>query len=189
LHFAIHTEEISLNLDNSTNASVQAILIDWHFSCCFIPICKNVEKRGIFCYRGVSILSVIPKLFEKMICDEMTPIIRPQIFVTQHGFIKGRPNVTNLVEFSYFVIDKIENGNQLDGVLTDFSKAFNLVNHGLLCFDLMRSFAAMMVAWFWSYLTGRTQRVRLDDFLSGVIYCHSGVPQSSHLGPCSLFIM
>jgi hypothetical protein len=61
-----------------------------------------------------------------MICDEMTPIIRPQISVMHHGFMKGRSTV----------IDKIENGHQVDGVCTDFSKAFDRVNDGLLCFDL-----------------------------------------------------
>jgi hypothetical protein len=60
----------------------------------------------------------------------------------------------------------------------------NHVNHG---FDLMKSFSGMMLAWFWSYLTGRTQRVRLQaDFLSDVIYCHSGLPQGSHHGPLFL---
>jgi hypothetical protein len=34
-----------------------------------------------------------------------------------------------------------------------------------------------------SYLTGRTQRVRVGDYLSEMIYCHSGVPQASHLVP------
>jgi hypothetical protein len=34
-----------------------------------------------------------------------------------------------------------------------------------------------------SYLTGRTQRVRVGDYLSETIYCrHSGVPKGSHLG-------
>jgi hypothetical protein len=34
-----------------------------------------------------------------------------------------------------------------------------------------------------SYLTGRTQRVKFEDYLSESIQCHSGVPQRSHLGP------
>jgi hypothetical protein len=68
----------------------------------------------------------------------------------QDGF-----TVTNLVEFCNFVIDKIENGHQVDGMYTEFSKGFRRVNHGLLCFDLMRSFSGMRLAWFWSYLTGR----------------------------------
>jgi hypothetical protein len=33
-----------------------------------------------------------------------------------------------------------------------------------------------------SYLTGRTQRVTLEDYLSESIQCNSGVPQGSHLG-------
>jgi hypothetical protein len=47
----------------------------------------------------------------------------------------------------------------------------------------MGSFSGMMLAWFWSYLSGRTQRYRLDNFLSDVIYCHSGVSQCSHFEP------
>jgi hypothetical protein len=38
-----------------------------------------------------------------------------------------------------------------------------------------------------SYSTGRTQRVRVGDYLSQRIYCHSGVTQGSHLG--SLFFI
>jgi hypothetical protein len=64
-----------------------------------------------------------------MICDEITAIIRPQISVMQHG-----STVTNLVEFSNFV-----NGHQVDEVYTDFSKAFDQVNHGLLSFNLKSS--------------------------------------------------
>jgi hypothetical protein len=56
-----------------------------------VPIFKSGEKRDISCYRGICILSVIPKLFEKMICNEITPIIRPQISVMQHGFMKEQP--------------------------------------------------------------------------------------------------
>jgi hypothetical protein len=34
----------------------------------------------------------------------------------------------------------------------------------------------------WSYLTERTQRVKLEEYLSESIQCHSVVPQGSHLG-------
>jgi hypothetical protein len=38
-----------------------------------------------------------------------------------------------------------------------------------------------------SYLTGRIQCIRVGDYLSETIFCHSGVPQGSHLDPL-LFI-
>jgi hypothetical protein len=37
--------------------------------------------------------------------------------------------------------------------------------------------------WSESYLTGRTQLVKMEDYLSEFVYCHSGVPQGSYLGP------
>jgi Reverse transcriptase (RNA-dependent DNA polymerase) len=101
----------------------------------------------------------------------------------QHGSLKGRSIVTNLVEFSNSVIGEMENGRQVDGVYTDFSKAFDRVIHSLLYVNLSKDLEGPMLSWTGSYLTGRNQRVKIDDHLSEPVYCHSGVPQASHLGP------
>ena len=44
-------------------------------------------------------------------------------------------------------------------------------------------FPDYFVSWVYSFVTGRTQRVKIDNFTSSVIFVHSGVPQGSHLGP------
>jgi hypothetical protein len=77
--------------------------------------------------------------------------------------------VTSLVEFSKFVLSKMEDGLQVDAVYTDFSKAFHRVNHGLLLGTLTRKFRGLKILWMGSYLTGRTQRVRVGDYLSKTI--------------------
>jgi hypothetical protein len=59
--------------------------------------------------------------------------------------MKGRSTITNLVEFSNFVIDKIENGRQVDGVYTDFSKAFDRVSHCLLYINLSKNLEGSML--------------------------------------------
>jgi hypothetical protein len=130
------------------------------------------DKRNISNYRGISILLAIPKLFIELVCDLVTPIIRPSISDEQHGFVGGRSTVTIL-----------EDGFQVDAVYTDFSKVFDRVDHGLLLGTLTRKFRGSMIFWMGSNLTGRTQRVRVGNYLSETIYCHSGVPQGSHLGP------
>jgi hypothetical protein len=48
---------------------------------------------------------------------------------------------------------------------------------------LTRKFRCRMISWMGYYLTGRTQCVRVGDYLSETIYCDSGVPQGSYLGP------
>jgi hypothetical protein len=62
-------------------------------------------------------LSAIPKLFEKMVCDRITPVVRPVISDAQHGFVKGRSTVSSLVQFTNGVIGEIE-----DGRLTGFPR-------------------------------------------------------------------
>jgi hypothetical protein len=82
-------------------------------------------------------LSAVPKLFEKMVCN------------MQHGFVKGRSTVSNLVQFTN---GEIEDGWQIDVVYTDFSKAFDRVLHGLLMFNLSILCGGSLLCWMVSYI-------------------------------------
>jgi hypothetical protein len=53
-----------------------------------VSLFKSGDKEEYFVsYRGISILSAIPKLFEKLVCDVITSIIRPSISDEQHGLV------------------------------------------------------------------------------------------------------
>jgi hypothetical protein len=73
-----------------------------------VPLFKSGDKRGVSCYRGISIFSAIAKLFKKMVCDRITPVVCPVISDAQHGFVKGRSTVSNLVQFTNGVSGDIE---------------------------------------------------------------------------------
>jgi hypothetical protein len=45
--------------------------------------------------------------------------------INQHGFMKNRSTITNLLKYASFVLNSIEDGNQVDSIYTDFSKALN----------------------------------------------------------------
>jgi hypothetical protein len=55
--------------------------------------------------------------------------------INQNGFMKNRSTMTNLLEYASFVLNSIEDGNQVDSIYTDFSKAFDRVLHQLLLND------------------------------------------------------
>lgn len=47
----------------------------------------------------------------------------------QHGFITGRSTTTNLVNFVQYVSSNLDRRVQVDTIYTDFSKAFDKINH------------------------------------------------------------
>ena len=72
---------------------------------------------------------------------------------------------------------------------TDFRKAFDTVDHGILMRKLeLNGICGPLLSWIHSYLKGRVQVVRVGDQLSSPINVCSGIPQGSHLGPL-LFIL
>lgn len=149
-----------------------------------IPIHKNGNKSNVDNYRGIALLSIIPKLFEKIICDKISPLINPLLNEEQHGFRKGRSTTTNLMVFTSSLLCNMDKGHQIDVVYTDFSKAFDRVNHDILISKLkMIGIENWLLNWLSSYLTQRTQQVKFQGFLSKEITVPSGVPQGSHLGP------
>lgn len=154
-----------------------------------IPLFKSGSKKDVSNYRGIAKLSAIPKLFEQILYDTLSHQTSSILSSKQHGFRKSCSTVTNLLELTTIVNDGFINRKQTDVIYTDFSKAFDKVNHNLLLFKLDNmGFSNSLVKWISTYLKGRTQCVKFRSSFSNKINVTSGVPQGSHLGPL-LFIL
>lgn len=149
-----------------------------------VPIFKSGHRNDIANYRGITILSAIPKIFEKIVTKYLSFKLKNFISTSQHGFCKQKSTVTNLCEFTMFGVASFEEKSQFDVVYTDFSKAFDSVNHSILLRKLsLIGLDQKFLNWIDSYLSNRTQYVLLNGYRSKMIDVHSGVPQGSHLGP------
>ncbi|CAK1598938.1 unnamed protein product [Parnassius mnemosyne] len=153
------------------------------------PIHKSGSKNNVENYRPISILSAIPKIFEKLIHDHIYSILKNTLLEEQHGFVNGRSTLTNLLVFTNFIFNSLDSKSQIETVYTDFKKAFDKVDHLLLLKKISyNGIKGNLLRWFASYLQNRIQSVVLNGYISLPVVVTSGVPQGSILGPL-LFIL
>lgn len=148
------------------------------------PIFKDGDKQDVTNYRVVSIICSISKIFERLIFNRLFGEFKNSIHPSQHGFFSKRSTLSNLMEFVNAVTESMANAGQVDALYTDFAKAFDRVSHSLLLKKLENfGFSKPMVQWFKSYLSNRSQYVRIGGTSSERINPTSGIPQGSILGP------
>lgn len=154
------------------------------------PTFKNSgDRSSLVNYRGISKLCIISKVLESIIFDQLFATLKRIIIKEQHGFFSGRSIDTNLFLYFQFLSEAVDSRVQVDSVYTDFSKAFDKVNHNILIDKLAGvGVQGSLLCWFASYLHGRMQKITISNCLSRPILVTSGVPQGSHLGPLLFLI-
>ena len=95
------------------------------------PIFKKGNIHRAKNYRPVSLTSVICKTLDSIIRDHMMHHMVGNQLLTkcQHGFIKGRSCVTQLLAVLDKWTEALDMGNNMDAVYLDFAKAFDSVPH------------------------------------------------------------
>ena len=151
------------------------------------PIQKsNSQRCHPKSYRPVSLTSHIIKVFERVIrgsivkhleCNNLLP-------KNQHGFISGRSTLSQLLQQIEHMIRAWEENKATDTIYLDFAKAFDKVDHNILCHKLKRlGITGKIGIWIREFLTGRSQHVSANGVLSSSAPVISEVPQGTVLGP------
>ena len=128
------------------------------------PIHKSGPRSDITNYRPIAKQSSLPKLLEKLTLPTITEAFKNIIIDRQHGFVKGRSTITNLFTYIDGIVSALDTGMEVHTVYTDLSKAFDTVNPTILIRKLFEyGVRNKALAWFSSYLTGRSLQVIINS--------------------------
>lgn len=163
------------------------------------PKLKSGNQTETRNYRPISLISTFSKVIEKVVLKRLMDHCEHNnlLTVSQHGFIKGRSTTSAIIKLAEFIIDSLEEKNLVTGIMLDFSKAFDCLGHELILNKLEQlGVKGQALAWFKSYLEGRSQVVEIQDTQKNIrqevrsnpLPINRGVPQGSVLGPV-LFIL
>ena len=99
-----------------------------------IPLFKKGEKAVMSNYRPISLLSVINKLFEKLIYKRSRKFLIKYdvLYKYQFGFRSGYSTDMALIEIVDNIKTAIDNNKFVCGTFLDLTKAFDTVNHEIL---------------------------------------------------------
>lgn len=104
--------------------------------------------------------------------------------------MRGKSTCTNLIEYTTYIAEALDSGSEVHAIYTDFSKAFDSVDHLILINKLSKcGIQGTLLKWFISYLSRRKLIVNFGGSKSEPFYPSTGVPQGSVLGPILFAIL
>jgi hypothetical protein len=91
-----------------------------------------------------------------VLSDNLSFHFKSYISEAQYGFVRGRSTISNLCTFTQYVANSMDLGLQTDVIYTDFSKAFDRLDHEILVRKLETlGCSSNFVNFLYSYLSGR----------------------------------
>ena len=148
------------------------------------PIPKGICTDSISEHRPISLLNCFSKPFERIMYDHLDSMIDKHLEGNQFGFRRNRSSISALSLVSEHILESTRKLHTGILVLLDFSKAFDSLRHDFILKKLEHlGLCNKSLQLFQSFLSQRSQQLKIQQTLSTSEFLKRGVPQGSILGP------
>ena len=151
-----------------------------------VPIVKDLDND----LRPISLTPTLSKVMERFVWQWIMEDIGSCIDIRQFGSLPGSSTAHALISMIHHWLQSADKSNCVRAFFLDFSKAFDRIDHQVVCKKMMdMKIDITLRRWVQSFLSNRTQSVRLPDAQSSYEKVNGGVPQGTLLGPILFLIM
>jgi hypothetical protein len=155
------------------------------------PIPKKGKRIFAKNYRPIALTSHTIKAFERIIRNVLQNFLETNDILNdmQHGFRTGRSCISQLIQHYDQIVDMLMDKNDVDVIYTDFAKAFDKCDHGIIAHKLKQvGITGKLGRWIYNFLKNRKQKVIVNGTPSSETNVPSSVPQGTVLAPI-LFVL
>ena len=182
-----HFSTILLNLCNHTFSTLTPPKI-WRTSQ-IIPVPKKGDLSLANNYRGISLMSIAAKIYNKLLLNRLIPVVEPILRKNQNGFRRGRSTLSQILCLRRLIEESNMSKIDLALVFVDFSKAFDSVDRSKM-FEILRLYGIPegIIAAIKVMYTDNSSTVMTTDGETQAFPTLAGILQGDTLAPF-LFIM
>ena len=153
------------------------------------PLLKKstLDREVLKNYRPVSNLNFVSKILERVVSSQLLSHLDESCLLTgfQSAYRRFHSTESALLNIQDDLFLNMSEGSTTALTLLDLSAAFDTIDHSILFHRLHDCYGinGLALSWFESYLSDRTQSVKVGSVLSHPMVLKFGVPQGSVLGP------
>lgn len=150
-----------------------------------VPIAKKNCPTENNDFRPVALTSTVMKCFEKYMVSMLKLGVNPALDPYQFAYRHSRATDDAIASITHLTVKHLENPQAYVRILfADFSSAFNTLQPHLLISKLMQmNVNPFLIKWYFSFLTNRSQCVRVNNILSEARIVSTGAPQGCVSSP------
>uniref|UniRef100_A0A3P9IGT3 Reverse transcriptase domain-containing protein n=1 Tax=Oryzias latipes TaxID=8090 RepID=A0A3P9IGT3_ORYLA len=150
-----------------------------------VPLPKKTHITSLNDYRPVALTPVVMKCFEKLVRSHMTSLLPTSLDPHQFAYRAKRSPEDAIVTALHTALSHLEKqGSYVRMLFVDYSSAYNTILPHKLVNKLMElGLPHSTCSWIKSFLTDRSQRVRVGPHTSKALTLSTGSPQGCVLSP------
>lgn len=154
-----------------------------------IPVPKKGDLTITGNYRGISLIPIAAKIYNKLLLNRIEPAVDPLLRKNQNGFRKGRSTISQILALRRIIEEMRKHNKEVTLCFVDFTKAFDSISREVLFSILPRyGIPAAITNAIQALYTSTTASVLTPDGETAPFDISAGVLQGDTLAPF-LFII